>query len=200
MFKFSDRLRAQPRERSGLRLHPYLPNISGIYSRKERLTHRQERNPLVVLIARNACGLRVEDRFVVHEELISVVAMRELHLDEPTAVHATAHGVGTGIPPIEITHQINRSCGRGGTIEIDRLRSFSCRIQIGGSFIEHGIYNGKVVEILRVTPTRKLVAGRLPQWFPDVSESGCLLFYVRSLLKLVAWKIAATRLAGHKPI
>jgi hypothetical protein len=102
-----------------------------------------------VLIAGNACGLRVEDWFVVHEELISVMAVRELHFDKPTSVHAAAHGVRSWIPPVEIAHQINRTCGRSGTIEIDRLGRFSCRIQIGGSLLEHGIYYGKAVNALR---------------------------------------------------
>jgi len=97
-----------------------------------------------VLIAGNACALRVKDRVVVHQEQVLVVAMRELHFDEPTTIYASSHGVRSWIPPIEIAHQINRSCRRSGTIEIDRLGRVSCRIRIGGALVKHSVYQGKV--------------------------------------------------------
>jgi len=91
--------------RSPSELHPYIPNMSCKYSREDRLAHRHQRNALVALIAGHACAPRVKDWFAVHEKLISVVTMRELHFDEPTAVFASSHGMRSRIPPTEITHQ-----------------------------------------------------------------------------------------------
>jgi hypothetical protein len=42
----------------------------------KKLAHREQRNPLVALIAGNAHALWVKDWLVVHEELISVVTVR----------------------------------------------------------------------------------------------------------------------------
>jgi hypothetical protein len=68
------------------------------------LTHGNERNALVLLIASNASAARVEHRFAVHQETIPVMTVRKLHLKEPTTVHLSAHGMGERIPAIEIAN------------------------------------------------------------------------------------------------
>ena len=92
-----------------------------------------------------------------------MVAVRELHLDEPPTIHAAAHGMRSGIPIIEIANQINGLRGRSGTIEIDRLRAFSCQIRIGGAFVKHSVHKGRVTDARRVRLNADVDCGFLPQ-------------------------------------
>src|SRR5579872_1516326 len=103
----------------------------------KKLTYCQERNAFVAHIPGNAGALRVKDGLVVHEELIPVVAVRKLHDNEPTAIHATLHGMGSWVPVIKIANEENRLCRRGDTIEIYRLGCVSCGIRIGSALIKH---------------------------------------------------------------
>jgi hypothetical protein len=111
-----------------------------------RSTHCHERNPFVALIAGSACALRVEDRPAVHQELILMVTVGELHLNEPPAILTASHGMRSRIPPIEIACHINRLRRRGLTIEIDRLGHSFCRIRIGYILVKHGIHKEKVAK------------------------------------------------------
>jgi hypothetical protein len=115
-----------------------------------RLTNCDERNPLVALVAGNARGLRIEDRLVVHQKLISMVAVRELDLDEPPAIHTAAHGMRSGVPRIEIAYQVNGLRRRCGTIEIDRFCTVFCGIPIGGAFVKHSVHQGRAANARRV--------------------------------------------------
>src|SRR5580692_8332333 len=76
----------------------------------------------------------------------------ELHLDGPRAIHAAAHGMGSRIPPIEITHNINRLRQRGGTIEIDRLCPVFGRVWISGTLGKNIVHRWKVANTWQVFP------------------------------------------------
>ena len=105
-----------------------------------RSTDCHERNLLVTLISDCAHALRVEDRLVIHQEPILVVAMPEQHFNEPPSIHTTSHGVRIRIPGIEIAHEIDRLCRWGGTIEINRLDGSSGDKRFGAT-IKHSGYN-----------------------------------------------------------
>ena len=88
-----------------------------------------------------------------------MVAMRELHLDEPPTIHSAEHGMRSGIPSIEIAYQINRLRGRSGTIEIDWLRALFCQIRIGGAFVKHSVHQAKVTDARKFISMRMLIVG-----------------------------------------
>jgi len=56
------------------------------------------------MIASNALGARIENRFAIDEEAIVVMAVNQRNLDKPCAVRLAFHGVGNRIPIIEIAH------------------------------------------------------------------------------------------------
>jgi hypothetical protein len=79
-----------------------------------------------------------------------MVAVRELDLDEPPAIHTAAHGMRSGVPRVEIAYQVNGLRRRCSTIEIDLFCAVFCRIPIGGAFVKHNINQGRVVNGGRV--------------------------------------------------
>src|SRR5262245_40059827 len=50
-----------------------------------------------------------------------MVAVSERYLEEPPAIAAAFHGVGRGIPAVEVAHQADRFGLRRSAIEIDWL-------------------------------------------------------------------------------
>jgi len=105
-----------------------------------RSTDCHERNLLVALISDCTHALRVEDRLVIHQELILVVAVAERYFNVPPSILTTLHGVRSRIPGIEIAQEIDRLRRWGGTIEIDRLGGSSGDKRFGATIKQSG-YN-----------------------------------------------------------
>ena len=120
----------------------YEPVIRQSFPGGERSTYCHEGNLLVALISGCAHALRVEDRLVIHQEPILVVAVPEQHFNEPPSILTTSHGMRSRIPGIEIAHEIDRLCRWGDTIEIDRLGGSSGDKRFGAA-IKHSSYNGQ---------------------------------------------------------
>ena len=82
------------------------------------------------MIASDALGARVENRFAVDEEAIVVMAVNQRNLDKPCAVRLAFHGVGNRIPIIEIAHQMHVFGFGSNANKINRLGHFFGRITV----------------------------------------------------------------------
>ena len=71
------------------------------------------------MITNGSGRVRIEHRLAIHQKPILMVAMRQMHLGKPPAIHRRRHG--EGVPMIEIAHERDGFCGRGGAKEVDRL-------------------------------------------------------------------------------
>jgi len=99
---------------------------------------------LVVFVAGDARCARVKEWFAVHQKSIQVMAVSELHLEEPTTVNPSLHRMRSGVPVVEISDQGNGCCSRGDAIEVDRLGRVSGAITIDARFGRCRIHSGLV--------------------------------------------------------
>ena len=88
------------------------------------LAHRDERNLLVLLVAGDALGARIERRFAVDQELIVMVALRQGHFGAPATVCLTFHRCGVRMPIVEIANQRHALRGIDHAEEADGFDGF----------------------------------------------------------------------------
>lgn len=75
---------------------------------------------LILFIAGNPGGVRIQRRFAIHQEAVLMMAVTQLNLGRPPTVHRPPHGVW--VPLIEITHEFDRSGAGCGAIEVNRAK------------------------------------------------------------------------------
>src|SRR5579862_2341544 len=80
-------------------------------------THCQKRNLLVIFVAGNAGGVRIQHRPSVHQKPVLMMAVTQLDAREPPAVHRSLHG--KGLPMVKIAHQFNRFGVRCSAIKVN---------------------------------------------------------------------------------
>ena len=76
---------------------------------------------LVLLIAGDALGARVQHRLAINQELVMMMAVAQVDLGVPGAVGLAFHGGGVGMPVVEIANQHHPSGVGDGADEIDGL-------------------------------------------------------------------------------
>ena len=74
----------------------------------------------------------------------------ERHLEEPPTVHAPLHGMGAGIPFIEIADQIYGFRSRCSTVEIDRFDHIPGRIEGAAGILMQDIHRQVLASLLVV--------------------------------------------------
>lgn len=98
------------------------------WNRNCELTHSDEGNFLVLLVARDTLRTRIEGRFAIDQELIVMVALWQGHLCAPATVRLTFHRRGRRMPIIKIANQGNLLGGVHHAQEVNGLDGFLCRI------------------------------------------------------------------------
>jgi len=85
----------------------------------QALTHGQERNLFAAFIADNTGGVRIKHWLAIYQKTVLMMAVTELHLSQPPAVHRPLHG--QWMPMVKISCQLNRFGVGRGTEKTDRL-------------------------------------------------------------------------------
>ena len=75
--------------------------------------HTGMRNPLALIVTRDAHGRGIENYFPIHHEGVAMMAVFQFHPDQPGAVGGLVHEVGGGVPAIEIADEADAR-GLGG--------------------------------------------------------------------------------------
>jgi len=116
-------------------------------------THGQQRDSLILVISGRAKGVGVEHRFAIHQELVAVMAMRQLDFGRPCAIGAAAHWVRPGLPSIEVANQAHGRGRRRSAVEMDRLDGLPGRIAIRSKLVME-----RTVHCLRLVHDSRLVS------------------------------------------
>src|SRR6266567_3627007 len=111
-------------------------------------TYGDKRHPPVPFIVVNARRLWIKHRLPIHQESILVMTVCERHLEEPPTVHAPLHGMGAGIPFIEIADQIYGFRSRCATVEIDRFDHTLGRIEGAAGILMQDIHRQVLASLL----------------------------------------------------
>ena len=72
--------------------------------RADALTHGDQGNPLVLLIARHALGARIVEGLAIHQKLIAMMAVVQRDSQSPPPVRHPVHGIDIRLPVVEIAH------------------------------------------------------------------------------------------------
>ncbi len=102
-----------------------------------KLTHRNERDLFVFLVAGDALGFGIQHGLSINEELIMMMTMMKLDLKEPRAIGLPLHRVSRRVPIVEITNQGNFLGGGREADEVDGLGHFFGRVTVKG--VDSGI-------------------------------------------------------------
>src|SRR6266498_1171697 len=93
--------------------------------------HGDEGDLLVLLVSGHALGMRVEHQLVIHHEEVVVMPMIERNLRPPGPVGHAFHGVGGGVPIIEIAGDEYLAGMRSEANERDRFDKVLGRVADG---------------------------------------------------------------------
>jgi hypothetical protein len=82
--------------------------------------HGNVGNLFTLVIASSAAGMSIQDGFTIDKEPIMVIAMVQRKFQKPDAIGPAFHGMGHGIPVVEITRQMNLAGIRSLTHKADK--------------------------------------------------------------------------------
>jgi hypothetical protein len=68
-------------------------------------THRYERNALAFVVASNSLRARVESEDAVDQKSVAMMTVLEFDAKQPGAIGHLFHGMGVGVPLIEIANE-----------------------------------------------------------------------------------------------
>jgi hypothetical protein len=77
-----------------------------------------------------------------------MVTLGQWHLEEPATIHPPLHGVGRGVPIIEVTDQADGLGPRGIAVEVDWPSVMPGRVAVAGRFIKRDVHDGYQGEFL----------------------------------------------------
>ena len=84
--------------------------------------HGNVGNLFTLVIASSAAGMSIQDGFAIDQEAIMVIALVQRKFQKPGAIRPAFHGMGYGIPVIEIPGQMYLAGIRGLTNKADQGR------------------------------------------------------------------------------